>query len=209
MNKFAKRVEKAKSEGKGYLTIRRDVVKRMIEKGEYHNLICNHDYTDDYVWDAKRNFGKGEVKDIKEVTQHLEYKCNCYIATEYPNELVIIPYQGLSYSLILEAPPGHEDESIDEDLPEALHERACEQEYESLCEDKDVIDFTARLKVKKERELLDRLKESFFRMFGDEPRHVLRDIAQSIADQDEEKYKKLTEPIIMKKAIKHFNKGGF
>jgi hypothetical protein len=200
MNKFAKHIEKAKEKGTSYATIRRDVVKRIIEKGEFHKLVCNHSYTDDYAWDAATNFGKGEVKDISSVTYWLDSKTSCYIEVDNPNEVHILPYQGLSYSLFLEEPePKHED----------LHEREGEYEEESLCDDKDVIDFTARLKAKKESEQLDRLKESFFRMFGDEPRHVLRDIAQSIADQDEEKYKELTEPIIMKKAIKHFNKGGF
>ncbi|MBY0077938.1 hypothetical protein H7K13_23715 [Priestia aryabhattai] len=196
MNKFAKQIEKAKEKGQGYATVRRDVVKRLIEKGEFHRLVCNHSYTDDYAWDAATNFGKGEVKDIEAVVKWLEQKTHCYIDVNNPNEVRILPYQGLSYSLFLEAPePKYED----------LHE--CEGE--ALCDDKNVIDFTARLKVKKESEQMERLKESFFRMFGDQPQHVLRDIAQSIADKDEERYMELTEPIIMKKAIKHFNKGGF
>lgn len=227
MNKFAKHIEKAKEQGRAVATVRRDVVRRLIEKGEYHKLIRNYSYTDDYAWDAATNFGKGEVKDTEDVTYWLERKTTCYISVDNPNEVHIIPYQGLSYSLFLEAPEeeadlehegNYEETSAQENEEEhaVLHvdEQACE--YVGECAGKhagSIVDFATYYKRKKEQERErkenEEFRAKFLKMFGDQPKHVQLEIAQSILDRDYDRYMKLTAPIINRRAIADFNKGDF
>jgi hypothetical protein len=62
--KIRKSIENAikKSGGKRiFATIRQDVVKRAIERGEFLKLKRAYRYTDDYAWDAENNFGRGWV----------------------------------------------------------------------------------------------------------------------------------------------------
>lgn len=67
MKKFIQSITKAlakaqaKNPSRGVATLRYDVVKRAIERGDFEKIICAFHYTDDYVWDNVNNFGRGEV----------------------------------------------------------------------------------------------------------------------------------------------------
>jgi hypothetical protein len=42
-------------------TLRQDVVRRAIERGEFHRIRCAYHYTDDYAWDAVNNNGQRDI----------------------------------------------------------------------------------------------------------------------------------------------------
>ena len=234
VNKFAKHIEKAAEKGRRSTRIRKDVIRRIIEKGEFHRLACDYSYTDDYAWDAASNFGKGEVKDTSRIIDYLTGDVYCYVEVKDPNRIHIIVHSNLSYSLYLEA-PAHEEKSDREpsgehadshecestpkpvEVAEPVSVEASESKSESLEASKpvyegkknNVIDFTSRLAEKRKKEESKRLHEWFFKMFGDQPRHVLLEIAKSIEDRDQEKYDQLTIPILLKKSMIEANKGDF
>lgn len=63
MKKIINSIQKAlaKIEGKENrysATVRQDVVRRAIERGEFLKIKCAYHYTDDYAWDAVNNHGK-------------------------------------------------------------------------------------------------------------------------------------------------------
>lgn len=53
---LAKRKEKTGNDV--IATLRQDVVRRAIERGEFENIKCAYHYTDDYAWDNANDFGK-------------------------------------------------------------------------------------------------------------------------------------------------------
>jgi len=59
--KVLKSIEKALAKRPGYTaTIRQDVVRRAIERGEFERIKCAYSYTDDYAWDSANNHGYKE-----------------------------------------------------------------------------------------------------------------------------------------------------
>jgi Large polyvalent protein associated domain 25 len=103
-----KRVEQAKAEGKSYITVRTDTVRKIIENKLYANFKCDYSYTDDYAWDAANNYGKNDSmshESVLEVANDWLYKgrsgTRCYININKPFEISIIPYSNLSYTLTL------------------------------------------------------------------------------------------------------------
>jgi hypothetical protein len=103
-----KRVEKAKAEGKSYITVRTDTVRKIIENKLYANFKCDYSYTDDYAWDAANNYGKNNSmphESVLKVVDDWLYKgrkgTHCYINVNKPFEISIIPYSNLSYTLTL------------------------------------------------------------------------------------------------------------
>lgn len=70
---------KAKENNRGVATLRYDVVKRAIERGEFEKIICAYNMTDDYVWDNVNNFGQGE-KSKEALLQHFGWlKPSCWV----------------------------------------------------------------------------------------------------------------------------------
>ncbi|PEF30398.1 hypothetical protein CON39_12065 [Bacillus thuringiensis] len=67
MKKFIQSITKAlakvqeKDSSRGVATLRYDVVKRAVERGDFEKIICAYHHTDDYVWDNANNFGQGEA----------------------------------------------------------------------------------------------------------------------------------------------------
>jgi len=69
-----------------------------------------------------------------------------------------------------------------------------------------VIDITARLEERKKKEELEGFKKWFHETFGDQPIEVIKQIREAIANKDQEAYKRITEPIILRKLIIEYNK---
>lgn len=69
-----------------------------------------------------------------------------------------------------------------------------------------VIDITARLEEKKKQEELEGFKKWFSETFGDQPIEVIKQIREAIANKDQEAYKQITEPIILRKLMIEYNK---
>jgi hypothetical protein len=63
-------------------TIRQDVVRRAIERGEFEKLECAYHYTDDYAWDNANNFGKGEVSAKHMLEKYEILKPTCWVDRE-------------------------------------------------------------------------------------------------------------------------------
>lgn len=104
--KLAKRIEKAKNEGKQYVTIRYDVVKRMILKGEYARMVCKYDYTDDYYYDYINNFGKRELapEEARRIAETELKGARCWINVDEPNVIVISIFHHTCYELYIGNP---------------------------------------------------------------------------------------------------------
>lgn len=102
---FEKQLAKAKEKGYTSALIRRDVVRRIIERGDYVRLVCRHYHTDDYAWDAKNGFGKGELsreEAMEVIKRHLTSShCRCYVDVERPGVVEIIPFLNLAYELVV------------------------------------------------------------------------------------------------------------
>jgi len=103
---IAKYVEKAKEKGRLYATIRKDVVRRMIEAGKYKKMECRYSLTDDYADDAERNFGKGELSRDEALQVADDWltpgaDTRCYIDVGEPHVIRIRPYRNLLYYLYI------------------------------------------------------------------------------------------------------------
>lgn len=97
-----------------YKTIRRDKLKRDIEKGLYVAK-CDGRYTDDYAWDAANNYGKTDfapailVESIEyrsEVTQFPLYyfREGTHVSKNMETlEVTLYVHSNLSYSLVLKS----------------------------------------------------------------------------------------------------------
>lgn len=103
-----KAIKRAEEKGKNWIgaTIRQDVVKRAIERGEFERIECAYHYTDDYAWDYANNFGKGEVTAKHILDKYEIFKPTCWVDREKKNVngkecyvISILFYSNLSYDM--------------------------------------------------------------------------------------------------------------
>ena len=100
---------KARAEKKGRKwgsTIRQDVVRRAIERGEFEALECKYSYTDDYLWDNAVNFGRRFVTAERMLREYSILTPSCWINGEKKNingkecyEVTINFHSNLSYAM--------------------------------------------------------------------------------------------------------------
>lgn len=104
--KIMERVAKAKENGKPFVTVRIDTVKKLIQSNSYKSIQCDYSYTDDYAWDAANDYGKGQLSHtgaLQVAERYLDGKgTRCYISVSNPDQVSISPYSNLSYTLFLE-----------------------------------------------------------------------------------------------------------
>ncbi|MFP3727717.1 hypothetical protein U8V72_21260 [Priestia filamentosa] len=105
MKKFINSIEKAVENGKkkklnsSIYTIRRDIVKRALERGAYNKAICTGRYTDDYAWDAANNYGKGTVSG-KTIADKISGGTSCWIKIKEDHYLIVVHiHSNLSYDI--------------------------------------------------------------------------------------------------------------
>ncbi|MGR9527650.1 hypothetical protein ACSS31_28740 (plasmid) [Priestia megaterium] len=70
-----------------------------------------------------------------------------------------------------------------------------------------VLDFNSKFEEKNRNTEKELFKAWFYRMFGDQPKHVLDEIREAIRNEDKEKYDEITVPIILRKTMVDLNKG--
>lgn len=71
----------------------------------------------------------------------------------------------------------------------------------------NVINIEDKLKAKRQAAKDEEHKAFFRKMFADAPPHILKEMQKAINNGDLELYKRVTEPIIMRKTIAEYNKG--
>lgn len=77
---------KAQEKNRGVATLRYDVVKRAVERGEFEKIICAYHLTDDYVRDNVNNFGRGE-KSKESLLQYFGWlKPSCWVQVREKDE---------------------------------------------------------------------------------------------------------------------------
>jgi hypothetical protein len=87
--------------------VNNEVVKKIIESGEFKSIVCNYKFTGNFGYDAVLNFKKGKCSrkyalKVAEDWLHTDYgKTYCYIDTDFPDQIIIMPYLNLSYTLFL------------------------------------------------------------------------------------------------------------
>jgi hypothetical protein len=62
-------------------TIRQDVVRKAIERGEFEKIKCAYSYTDDYAWDAVNDHGHKDS--VSQETMAWEYRVltpSCWVS---------------------------------------------------------------------------------------------------------------------------------
>lgn len=107
MKRFKKQIRQARKKGQLTARVRKDVVRRIIEKKEYKLFIRNYCHTDDYAYDAKHG-GRKELtheEALKVANRWLAQgrgDTYCGIDVHDPNKVMIIPYHNLSYTMVLE-----------------------------------------------------------------------------------------------------------
>jgi hypothetical protein len=61
-------------------TLRQDVVRRAIERGEYKLIKCAYHYTDDYAWDAQNDHGyKASVSKTAMLSEYSILTPSCWV----------------------------------------------------------------------------------------------------------------------------------
>ena len=68
-----------------------------------------------------------------------------------------------------------------------------------------VINATDRFAAAQKNHEYEEIKKQFVEMFGDQPPEVFLAICEALLKGDKEEYFRITEPIIMRKAIKDFS----
>lgn len=108
LNALTKRAERAneKNLNKVTATIRYDVVKRAIERGEFKRLECAYSYTDDYLYDNATNFGKGGVSAERLLKQFKILTPSCWVRIREKDgkeyyEISISFHSNLAYDMIV------------------------------------------------------------------------------------------------------------
>jgi hypothetical protein len=106
MTNLKQHIEKmisSSDEDRMYVRLRKDMVKKAIEAGEFEAIVCDFHYTDDYAWDNANNFGKGTVKDPKSLVKDFDRMSNlyCSVKRDKPNEISISIHSNLSYTMHL------------------------------------------------------------------------------------------------------------
>ena len=69
----------------------------------------------------------------------------------------------------------------------------------------NVLDFNERMAAKKEHKEMVEGKKFFLEQFGNEPKETIMALMQAIQDKDMAKIKEISEPILMRNAIKEVN----
>lgn len=70
-----------------------------------------------------------------------------------------------------------------------------------------LLDFNSKFEEKNRNTEKELFKAWFYRMFGDQSRHVLDQIREAIRNEDKERYDEITVPIILRKTMVDLNKG--
>lgn len=76
--KIRQSIENAKKKNKS--TIRQDVVKRAIERGEFERIECSYRYTDDYVYDMVNDYGAGQVSKETMLREYSILRPSCWLS---------------------------------------------------------------------------------------------------------------------------------
>ncbi|HFK1435118.1 TPA: hypothetical protein ACGXNJ_005272 [Bacillus cereus] len=108
LNALNKRAEKAgeKNLKKVTATIRYDIVKRAIERGEFKRIECAYSYTDDYLYDNATNFGKGAVSAERMLREFRTLTPSCWVRIKEKDgkeyyEISISFHSNLAYDMIV------------------------------------------------------------------------------------------------------------
>lgn len=97
---------KAQEKNRGVATLRYDVVKRAVERGEFEKIICAYHLTDDYVRDNVNNFGRGE-KSKESLLQYFGWlKPSCWVQVREKDgkkyyEISVEFHSNLAYDVIV------------------------------------------------------------------------------------------------------------
>lgn len=97
---------KVQEKNRGVATLRFDVVKRAVERGEFEKIICEYHMTDDYVRDSVDNFGRGE-KSKESLLQYFGWlKPSCWVQVRERDgkkyyEISVEFHSNLAYSVIV------------------------------------------------------------------------------------------------------------
>lgn len=98
-------LSKAK-ESRRSATLRQDVVRRAVERGEFKGIRCAFYYTDDYVWDEVNNYGRGEVSGATILNKYNIIRPSCWVDKKTVNvrgvecyEISIMFHSNLSYDM--------------------------------------------------------------------------------------------------------------
>lgn len=70
-----------------------------------------------------------------------------------------------------------------------------------------VLDFNSKFEEKNRNREKELFRIWFYKMFGDQPQHVLSEIREAIRNEDKERYDEITVPIILRKTMVDLNKG--